>query len=185
MNDACQPYGSALASRVADEAGHRRASGVERSGQVLSSLTTGAGVDNIDSVAGTHTVLVASRKTALLSAVEVSAKGKAKVKATYPTALGSRTVLTSSPQAAWLPDSKGHRVVPSSWHLRAAAPRIREPDIWSTFAWCSGVWDACVDGEARAIREIVDEKAKPGSHGSRSRTWASSGAARDEAPSIT
>ncbi len=84
---------------------------LDGSGHVLSSIETGEGVDNIDYLAETHTVLVASGKAALLSAVEVSAKGEAKLKATYPTAPGCRTVLSTSTEVAWLPDSRGHRVV--------------------------------------------------------------------------
>ncbi len=80
-------------------------------GHVLSSLETGEGVDNIDYLPSTHTVLVASGKSAVLSAIEISPKGEATLKATYPTAMGCRTVLTSSPTLAWLPDSRGHRVV--------------------------------------------------------------------------
>ncbi len=84
---------------------------LDGSGRLLSSLETGEGVDNIDYVQGTHTVLVASGSTALLSAIEISPKGQAALKTTYPTAPGCRTVLNSSGKLAWLPDSRGHRVV--------------------------------------------------------------------------
>ncbi len=83
---------------------------LDGSGKNLSTLGTGEGVDSIDYLPSSHTVLVASAQAAEVFAVEISAKGEATLKARYSSAAGCRTVL-SSPGVARLPDSRGHRVV--------------------------------------------------------------------------
>jgi len=81
------------------------------SGKVLSELPTGAGVDNIDFFAPRRLVYVASGKEARLTVAAPAADGALSVAWTSPTAPGCRTVVADGSGVAYLPDSRGGRLV--------------------------------------------------------------------------
>jgi DNA-binding beta-propeller fold protein YncE len=81
------------------------------SGAVLSELTTGAGVDNIDFLPTGRLVYVASGKDARLTVAAVGEDGILEIASTSKTADGCRTVVVDDAGTAYLPDSRGGRLV--------------------------------------------------------------------------
>jgi len=80
-------------------------------GAVLSQLEVGAGVDNIDFLPAGRLVYVASGKEARLTIAEARDDGKLKVTSTTSTAEGCRTVVVDEAGSAYLPDSRGGRLL--------------------------------------------------------------------------
>jgi DNA-binding beta-propeller fold protein YncE len=81
------------------------------SGAILSDLATGAGVDNIDYLPARRLVYVASGKEARLTLAAVGDDGALKIASTSKTAEGCRTVIVDGIGTAYLPDSRGGRLV--------------------------------------------------------------------------
>jgi DNA-binding beta-propeller fold protein YncE len=73
-------------------------------GALLSSLTVGAGVDNIDYLDATHRLYVAAGKASRLSVAEVSNKGEIVQVALAPTAPGARVVVVAADGTAVVGD---------------------------------------------------------------------------------
>jgi len=82
-----------------------------KDGAVLARLATGPGVDNIDFLASRRLVYVASGKDARLTIAEVAEDGRLKVVSTISTAEGCRTVVVDDTGSAYLPDSRGGRLL--------------------------------------------------------------------------
>jgi hypothetical protein len=78
---------------------------------LVGSLETPEGVDNIDFLPAPPRVFVASGKAGVLTVVAVDAAGKLTVASTAPTAEGCRTVVVDASGTAYLPDSRGGRLV--------------------------------------------------------------------------
>jgi hypothetical protein len=73
-------------------------------GALLSSLTVGAGVDNIDYLEASHRLYVAAGKANRLSVAEVSEKGELVPLASAPTAPGARVVVVAGDGSAVVGD---------------------------------------------------------------------------------
>ena len=80
-------------------------------GKPLARLATGAGVDNIDWSSSTHLVYVASAADGKLTLVKAGPDGALSVVFTAPTAAGGRTVIVDGSGTAYVPDSKGGRLI--------------------------------------------------------------------------
>jgi DNA-binding beta-propeller fold protein YncE len=81
------------------------------SGTVVSELATGGGVDNIDYLPSRRLVYAASGKEARLTVALVGDDGALKIASTRTTAEGCRTVVVDDGGTAYLPDSRGGRLV--------------------------------------------------------------------------
>jgi DNA-binding beta-propeller fold protein YncE len=75
---------------------------VAKDGQVLSSIDTGDGVDDIDYLATTHTLYVGAAKAARLTIAAVDAKGKLTLVASVPTAEGARNPAATAKGVVYL-----------------------------------------------------------------------------------
>jgi sugar lactone lactonase YvrE len=73
-------------------------------GALLSSLSVGAGVDNIDYLDATHRLYVAAGKASRLSVAEISDKGEVVQVALVPTAPGARVVVVAADGTAVVGD---------------------------------------------------------------------------------
>ena len=80
-------------------------------GTVISQLLTGDGVDNIDYLPALRLVYAASGKAGQLTVARVSERGELTVASTRRTPEGCRTVVVDSTGTAYLPDSRGGRLV--------------------------------------------------------------------------
>ena len=80
-------------------------------GKILGSVDTGAGVDNIDYVAGKRFVYAAAGKAGTLTIAKVDDAGGLKVVATAATAPGTRVVVADDRGRAWIADSAGGRIL--------------------------------------------------------------------------
>lgn len=80
-------------------------------GAVLSSLATGAGVDNIDYLAGADNLYVAAGKAGRLTVIHVGKGGALAVLATLSTAAGARTVVVTGDGSAVVTDPHHGRVL--------------------------------------------------------------------------
>ncbi len=74
-------------------------------GQVLSSLDTGAGIDNIDYVAGRHELFAAAGRAAKLTVARLDAQGKLTAVASVATATGARNAVATDEGVAYLTHS--------------------------------------------------------------------------------
>ncbi len=74
-------------------------------GQVLSSLDTGAGIDNVDYVAARHELFAAAGRAARLTVAKLDAQGKLTAVATVPTATGARNAVATDEGVAYLTHS--------------------------------------------------------------------------------
>jgi DNA-binding beta-propeller fold protein YncE len=81
------------------------------SGKVLAKLKTGAGVDNIDWFPSGHLVYVASGQDGNLTVARAAPDGTLTVVSTTPTVVGGRTVIVDGAGTAYVPDSKGGRLI--------------------------------------------------------------------------
>jgi hypothetical protein len=77
---------------------------IDGGGALLSSLTVGAGVDNIDYLDATHRLYVAAGKANRLSVAQVSDKGKIVQVALAPTVPGARVVVIAADGTAVVSD---------------------------------------------------------------------------------
>jgi DNA-binding beta-propeller fold protein YncE/plastocyanin len=82
-----------------------------KDGAVLSELSTGAGVDNIDYLPSRRLVYAASGTEARLTVATVAEDGALRTTSTSRTAKGCRTVIVDGNGTAYLPDSRGGRLV--------------------------------------------------------------------------
>jgi len=80
-------------------------------GVLLSELATGGGVDNIDYLTSRRLVYAASGQEARLTVAAVGDDGALTVASTSKTAEGCRTVVVDNAGTAYLPDSRGGRLV--------------------------------------------------------------------------
>jgi DNA-binding beta-propeller fold protein YncE len=80
-------------------------------GKILARLATGAGVDNIDWFASARLVYVASAQEGKLTIAKAAADGALSVVSTTKTVEGARSVLVDKAGKAYLPDSKGGRLI--------------------------------------------------------------------------
>jgi DNA-binding beta-propeller fold protein YncE len=71
-------------------------------GQILSSIDTGAGVDNIDYVASRHELYVGAGRAAKLTVAKLDAQGKLEVVATVATANGARNPVATDEGVTYL-----------------------------------------------------------------------------------
>jgi DNA-binding beta-propeller fold protein YncE len=84
---------------------------LDAKGAIVGSFETGAGVDNIDWVAATRHLFVASAAEARLSVIAVSEQGALTLARSATTSKGCRTVVAAKNERAWLPDSANGRVI--------------------------------------------------------------------------
>ncbi|MBF5044600.1 hypothetical protein FGE12_19525 [Aggregicoccus sp. 17bor-14] len=80
-------------------------------GAIRAELGTGGGVDNPAWDAAHHRLYVASGKTATLTIVDLSHAGELRKVASAPTAQGGRNVAVDADGTAYVPDSRGGRLV--------------------------------------------------------------------------
>jgi DNA-binding beta-propeller fold protein YncE len=80
-------------------------------GAVLSSVDTGAGVDDIDYVPSSHLVYVGAARDAKLTIARDDAAGHLAVVATVPTAPGARNAAVTKSGAVYLPHSAGSDLI--------------------------------------------------------------------------
>lgn len=80
-------------------------------GQVLSSIDTGAGIDNIDYVASRHELYAAAGRAAKLTVARLDAQGKLTLVASVPTAAGARNAVATDDGVAYLTDSAEGKVL--------------------------------------------------------------------------
>ena len=84
---------------------------LDAKGKIVGQVETGAGVDNIDWQASKKLLYVASRDEGKLTVVQAGADGSLKAVSTAPTFKGGRTVMIDGAGNAYIPDSKGGRLV--------------------------------------------------------------------------
>ncbi len=84
---------------------------VSHDGKITDSITTGAGLDNIDHSADTKLLYAAASQAATLTVAEVDDNGKFHVKATVPTVKGARGVVAGRDDTAYLIDPAEGRVL--------------------------------------------------------------------------
>jgi DNA-binding beta-propeller fold protein YncE len=82
-----------------------------RDGAVLSSVDTGAGVDDIDYVPSSHLVYVGAARDGKLTIARDDAAGHLAVVATVPTATGARNPAVAKNGAVYLPHSAGSDLI--------------------------------------------------------------------------
>jgi hypothetical protein len=82
-----------------------------KDGALLGHMDTGGGVDTIDYEPGSKQLYLASGRTGMMIVARVEAKGALTKVAEYPTAEGVRAVVVDSKGIAYLPDSKGGRLL--------------------------------------------------------------------------
>ena len=80
-------------------------------GQVVGSITTGAGVDNIDYDADASLLYVAAAEAAQLTIAKVDDKGRPSAIAVVPTTKGARSVVAGTEGRAYLIDPLGGRIL--------------------------------------------------------------------------
>jgi hypothetical protein len=80
-------------------------------GTPLGKLDTGAGVDNIDYVDGTHLLYVAAGKAARLTVASLDDKGQLAVSATGETSDGARNAVADANGTAYVADSQQGRLL--------------------------------------------------------------------------
>src|SRR5436190_3214542 len=80
-------------------------------GQILDSLQTGAGLDNIDYSPDAKILYAAASQAATLTIAEVSDDGKFHLKATVPTVKGARGVVAGKGETAYLIDPAEGRIL--------------------------------------------------------------------------
>jgi DNA-binding beta-propeller fold protein YncE len=100
-----------------------------KGGGLLGHLDTAGGVDTIDYDPATHRVFIASGRAGTLIVADVDAKGGLHKRSETPTAQGIRAVVLDGQGNAFLPDSRGARllVVPGVEGPAAAAPPSPRP----------------------------------------------------------
>lgn len=76
-----------------------------RDGQILSSIDTGAGVDNIDYVASRHELYAGAGRAAKLTVARLDAHGRLEIVATVATANGARNPVATDEGVAYLTDA--------------------------------------------------------------------------------
>jgi len=105
---------------IAFDAGTRRlfvacaAGGVkalDSTGKIVGQMTTGPGVDNIDWLPSRHLLYAASGMDGTLTVAEVAANGSMKPFSSSKTTPGGRTVIIDGAGTAYVPDSKGGRLL--------------------------------------------------------------------------
>jgi DNA-binding beta-propeller fold protein YncE len=74
-------------------------------GQLLSSIDTGAGIDNIDYVASRHELYAGAGRAAKLTVARLDAQGKLALVATVATANGARNAVATDEGVAYLTDA--------------------------------------------------------------------------------
>lgn len=84
---------------------------VGKGGEVLGSLSVGAGVDNIDWLASRDLVYVAAGRAASLTVAEEKPSGALDARWTAPTADGARVVVVDVRGGAWVADSRRGRLL--------------------------------------------------------------------------
>ena len=80
-------------------------------GAVLSTVTTGDGVDNLDYVPGTHRLYVAAARAAKLVVAAVDAKGKLTVEAEVATKAGARNAVVGKDGKVYVAHSQGSELI--------------------------------------------------------------------------
>lgn len=80
-------------------------------GKVIDSITTGAGLDNIDYSADVKLLYAAASQAASLTIAEVDDHGKFHLKATVPTVKGARGVVAGKGETAYLIDPSEGRIL--------------------------------------------------------------------------
>lgn len=80
-------------------------------GKVIDSISTGAGLDNIDYSADAKLLYAAASQAASLTIAEVDDHGKFHLKATVPTVKGARSVVTGKGETAYLIDPAEGRIL--------------------------------------------------------------------------
>jgi DNA-binding beta-propeller fold protein YncE len=80
-------------------------------GQLLSSIDTGAGIDNIDYVASRHELYAAAGRAARLTVARLDAQGKLTLVASVPTAAGARNAVATEEGVAYLTDAPEGKVL--------------------------------------------------------------------------
>ena len=80
-------------------------------GKVVGSVTSGAGVDNIDYDEETGLLYVAAQDAAQLTIAQVDDRGKAVVRAAVPTAKGARSVVAGEGGRAYVIDPLGGQIL--------------------------------------------------------------------------
>jgi DNA-binding beta-propeller fold protein YncE len=84
---------------------------VGHGGKVIDSLTTGAGLDNIDYSADAKLLYAAASQAASLTVAEVDYRGKFHLRATVPTVKGARGVVAGKGETAYLIDPSEGRIL--------------------------------------------------------------------------
>jgi len=84
---------------------------IRHGGKVIDSVTSGAGLDDIDFSAEQNVLYAAAAVTATLTIAEVSNDGKFHVKALVPTAKEARGVIAAKGKTAYLIDPTGGRIL--------------------------------------------------------------------------
>jgi DNA-binding beta-propeller fold protein YncE len=84
---------------------------VGHDGKITDSITTGAGLDNIDYSAEGKLLYAAASQAATLTIAEVDDHGKLHLKATVPTVKGARSVVAGKGDTAYLIDPAGGRIL--------------------------------------------------------------------------
>jgi len=80
-------------------------------GKIADSITTGAGLDNIDYSSERKVVYAAASQAATLTVAEVDDHGKFRLKATIPTVKGARSVVAGKGETAYLIDPAQGRIL--------------------------------------------------------------------------
>jgi DNA-binding beta-propeller fold protein YncE len=84
---------------------------LDEKGKIIAQLPTGAGLDNIDFLPAKHRLYAASSKDGKLTVAQAAPDGALKVVSTAETVVGGRTVIADAAGNAYIPDSKGGRLV--------------------------------------------------------------------------
>ncbi len=96
---------------VACGAGGARVLDPAHDGALLSTVNSGAGVDNIDYVPKLRTLYVAAARAGALTAARIEAKGAAGPSVTTPTVQGARNAVATDEGTAYVADSQGGRLL--------------------------------------------------------------------------
>jgi hypothetical protein len=80
-------------------------------GRVVGSVSTGAGVDNIDYAEGRGLLYAAAAETAQLTVARIDDSGRPTLLALVPTAKGARSVVAGASESAYLIDPLGGRIL--------------------------------------------------------------------------
>jgi len=84
---------------------------LDPAGSTVGQMKTGPGVDNIDWLPSRHLLYAASATDGTLTVAEVAANGSMKPFLTARTAPGGRSVIIDGAGTAYVPDSKGGRLL--------------------------------------------------------------------------